>query len=481
MAAITTLNAKNLETLGAERLAVLLMEISTGNAAAKQRLRMALAGAQSPLDLAKTVRKRLAALATAKSFHDWRGARNLAADLNAQRTAITETIAPAHPEEALDLLWRLMALAPPLFSRYDDSNGDISAVLQQACRDLGHITARVRPMPDALARQVFAAITTNDFGQFDGLIELMAPTLGPEGLAHLKRLVVDLSNTSVPRPAKKDRVAIGWATSGPIYQDDMAERSRQRTVQTALKDIADAEGDVDAFIAQYDQETRRVPTIAAQIAQRLLAAGRAPDALAAIEAADPRKPGRHDFPVFEWEDARIEVLDALGRPEDAQKARLACFERFLSAPHLRAYLKRLNDFDDLAAEETALKHAAAAPILIHALHFLITWPALDVAASMVIQRAAELDGNIYEVLTPAAEALRPKHPLAAVLTLRAMIDYTLSHNRTTRYNHAARHLRDCESLASDITDFGQFEPHQTYTARLRQQHDRKTSFWSLFN
>lgn len=40
MASKTTLNAKNLETLGAERLAELLIEISTGSAVAKRRLPM---------------------------------------------------------------------------------------------------------------------------------------------------------------------------------------------------------------------------------------------------------------------------------------------------------------------------------------------------------------------------------------------------------------------------------------------------------
>ena len=44
MAKKTTLNAKNLEALGAERLAELLIEISTGSAAHKRRLRLELAG-----------------------------------------------------------------------------------------------------------------------------------------------------------------------------------------------------------------------------------------------------------------------------------------------------------------------------------------------------------------------------------------------------------------------------------------------------
>ena len=69
-----TLSAKNLEALGAERLAELLIEISTGNAAAMQRLRLELAGAQSPGEVAKEVRKQLTTIARSRSFVDWQSA-----------------------------------------------------------------------------------------------------------------------------------------------------------------------------------------------------------------------------------------------------------------------------------------------------------------------------------------------------------------------------------------------------------------------
>ena len=68
MAAKTTVNAKNLEALGLERLAELLIEISAGNAAAKRRLRVELAGAQSPAELARELRKRFTTIARSRSF-----------------------------------------------------------------------------------------------------------------------------------------------------------------------------------------------------------------------------------------------------------------------------------------------------------------------------------------------------------------------------------------------------------------------------
>jgi hypothetical protein len=102
----SALNAKNLEALGLERLAALLIEISAGNAAAKRRLRMELAGAQSSAELARAVRKRLTIIARSRSFLDWQGAKSLAGDLGIQRRAIVETVAKADSTEALDLLWR---------------------------------------------------------------------------------------------------------------------------------------------------------------------------------------------------------------------------------------------------------------------------------------------------------------------------------------------------------------------------------------
>ena len=46
-----------------------------------------------------------------------------------------------------------------------------------------------------------------------------------------------------------------------------------------------------------------------------------------------------------------------------------------------------------------------------------------------VKSAKELNGDHYEVLSPAADALAGKHPLAATLLLRAMIDFALKQSR----------------------------------------------------
>ena len=477
MSAKKTLNAKNLKALGAQRLAELLIEISTGNAAAKRRLRLELAGEESLAAVAREIRKRLATIARSRSFVDWRNRRTLVDDLDTQRRAIVGKVARDDPVEGLDLMWRFMALAGSIFERCDDSSGTVIGIFDHAVNDLGDIAKAAQPAPKRLADDAFQALIDNDYGQYDALLQVLTPALGQAGLEHLKQRMISLSEEPVRKPSDGERRAVAHGAGGPIYADEVDEQSRASTVHLALTKIADAQGDVDAFIAQYDEQTRKIPNIAAQIARRLLAGDRAEEALQTIDTAEHRGDA-WDWPDFAWKDARIEVLDALGRGDEAQADRWSCFERSLSIPHLRAYLKRLPGFDDFEAEERALDYAQSYENPLRALSFLVSWPALGRAAALTIRRAAVLDGNHYELLTPAADAMAGKYPLAATLVLRSMIDFALTHRRSSRYKHAARHLMACSSLASAIENFGAYEAHDAYEARLRREHGKKRSFWS---
>lgn len=475
MASKKTLSAANLLELGADRLAQLLIEISEGNAAVKRRLRMELAGARSPGELAREIRRRLATIARSRTFVDWKNRKPLIDDLDAQRRAIVDQVAKQMPTEGLDLMWRFLELAQSVFERSDDGSGTVAGIFHASVGDLGEIARAARPDPRQLADQVLAAVMRNDYGEFDGLIQALGPALGAEGLEHLKqRLVAQAREPSRNLPARHTRIAF-IGSDGLVSAEDFEAHLRGRTISLALQDIADLQGDVDGYIAQYDEAARKVPAIAAAIAQRLLGANRASEALQVLDAAEHRRDG---WPDFDWADARIDVLDALGRGSEAQAARWSCFERALSAPHLRDYLKRMPDFEDFEAEQRALDHAQRHADVSQALLFLTTWPSLDRAARLVAERAKELDGNLYEVLSPAADALAGKYPLAATLLLRAMIDFTLTRARSSRYGHAARHLRECEGLAAAIADYGAFETHEAYVGRLRREHGRKAAFWT---
>ena len=123
--------------LGARRLAELLMDISRGNAATQRRLRLELAGADSPAAVAKAVRTQLATIARASTFVDWQHRRAVVDDLPLQRRAIVDTVAPRDPVAGLDLMWRFLALAGSVFARCEDSSGTVIGVFDAAVSDLG--------------------------------------------------------------------------------------------------------------------------------------------------------------------------------------------------------------------------------------------------------------------------------------------------------------------------------------------------------
>ncbi|MER0239796.1 DUF6880 family protein [Fulvimarina sp. MAC8] len=479
MASRTTLNADNLEALGAKRLAELLIEISTGDATAKRRLRLELAHEASPQSAAHEIRKRLTAIANAKSRVGWRKRKDLVKDLEGQRHAIVDTLGPSDPAEALDLLWRYLALANGIFERTDDGSGTVMAEFGKAIDDLVALAVRVSPPPETLAGQVFTALTENDHGQFDDLIEKLAPVLGSKGLAALKAKVLDWANEPVDRKPDAQRRIVAYSLNGPMYEDEFEAFSKRHRSDTALRAIADAEGDVDDFVARHSELERTVPSVAAEIADRLLQAGRSEDALEALSGVlESPEEIVTDFIEPEWEAAYIAALQAAGRPADAQAFRWLCFEKRLDVQMLKDYIARLPEFEDVETEAKVLASVGDREDPHDALGFFIEWPDLKRSADLVLDPERAWNGDLYHLLTPASERLSPSHPLAATRLLRAMIDFTLDEGRSSRYKHAARHLGECERLAAEIADFGFMEDHAAFVERLRQVHGRKRGFWN---
>ena len=141
MAAEKTLSVKSLAELGATRLAELLLEIVEDDASAKRRLRLELTSRAGGDKVAAEIRKRLATIAKSRSFVEWQKMRAFSQDLDLQRAAIMDYVAPTAPNEAFELLWRFLEMAPALYERCDDSNGTVSGIIAEARDNLGDVAA----------------------------------------------------------------------------------------------------------------------------------------------------------------------------------------------------------------------------------------------------------------------------------------------------------------------------------------------------
>ncbi|WP_172327348.1 DUF6880 family protein [Mangrovicoccus sp. HB161399] len=470
-----TLNQANLEKLGAEALAALVMELVQGSAALKRRARMELAAAQGADEVAADIRKRLASLRRATSWVDWRKQKALVKDLNWLLAMIGGSVSPEDPDASFELLWSFLQLAPSIHARTDDSNGALGEVMGSAVEMIGALAPQISADPETLAERILDAVAGADFGEFDGIIPALSEALGQAGLAHLKAIATEWQ-AAPPERAELERYR-GYGLSAPA---ETARRHRKLAGSIILADVADAQGDVDAYMARYTPEQLTYGTIAPDVARRLLEAGRAAEAERIVAAARAAEDGK-GLQLFrhELDEVYEDCLETLGRTEELKAHLRESFAAGLNARCLRKYLKLLPDFDDIEAEEAALDLAEAHPHLGGALHFLVRWPAHDRAARLVVARAAELDGNAWDTCSAAADALEPKHPLAATLLRRAMIGDTLAGGKSKRYRHAARHLADCAAAAAAVGDFGAFPDHAAYVAGLRQDHGRKYGFWQL--
>ena len=442
MAGKRTLNAHNLQTLGAAALAELLIEVSTGNAVIQRRLRLALAAAGGAEEAAQEVRKRLAAIARSTTFIDSGKRKALLADLEAQQQAISGPIATANPALAVALQGRLLELADGVLDRCSDSTGAVIGLFQRGVSTLATLATAAASSPDTLVALVADLLQDNGYGQFEGLIPALAPLLGEAGLRQLQECLLERGGV--------DRFT--------------------------MEQLLQGQGDLDAYLELFEPSQLRWPATAAEVAGQLLRGGRAAQALAVLDQA---RQATQTLEADEWHTTRIAVLEALGRSEDAQQHRWQVFAKTLSIPLLRDYLRQLDDFADVESEERAFAVAEHHPEPLVALHFLVSWPSLPRAARYAIAHCRHWDGEAYEIYERAAERLCADHPLAATVLLRVMVVFALATGRSKRYRYAAEHLRQCERLEARIDDWQGFLSHATFAGRLRETFGQRWSFWQL--
>jgi len=440
MAAKRSLNARNLEALGAAALAQLLIELSSGNALIQRRLRLALAASAGAEAAAQEVRKRLAAIARSGSGLDAGRRKLLLAELEAQQQTISGLIASADPALALELQLRLLELSEGVLERCETCFDELIELFQRGVTVLVNLATSASIGPELLVESVAELLQAAHYGQFDTLIPALAPRLGEAGLRQLEEALLD--------------------------NGGLSHHSRWQ--------LALGRGDLDAYLTLFSPERLRWPDTAAEVADQLLRGGRAEQALAVLEHAREAT----EYQAAEaWHAIRFAALEALGRHEQAQQERWQVFCDSLSVPLLRDYLSRLDDFADLELEQRAFAVAEAHAEPLAALEFLILWPSLARAARYVIDNWQQWDGDNFEIYVPAAERLSADHPLAATLLLRSMVIFALAMGRSNRYRYAVQHLRQCEQLEARIDAWQGFESHTSFVGRLRQEFGTKWSFW----
>lgn len=480
-----SLNAKNLETLGAKALSCLVMDLVKGHAGLQRMARMRLSAAQGPDEIARNIQKRFASIRRSGSYLNSRKQKELVKDLRAQLEMIRKFVTPYANREAFELLWSLLSLARSIYERTEVSDSSLGRVFVDSVTVIKELAPELDADPDTLAERIFEAVTTSVYGEFDGVICALKTPLGPSGLNKLKQLAKDWKT----EPVDVGEIHEYYVTGQHLLSfKEMTRRQRSSAVFTILSDVADAQGDVDAYMLNYSTGQLKLPSVAANVAQRLLDADRDDEALCILEKAlfedGLLDKDRASNIVFEFDhsdlyDAYEKCLRKIGKIEELKLFLITYFRFSLNSSALQSYLKLLPDFDDIEAEEAELNQVEQSYDVTDALHFLVSWGALDRAARVAITRAEALNGDKYYMLNDVAAALEVEFPLAASIILRAMICDCLDRRKSKRYRYAAQNLLKCQAMADDIEDFQQHLDHSSFLSAIKVQYSKNQRFWRI--
>lgn len=402
----------------------------------------------------------------ARGLIDWEKRRAFAADLAATTAVITDELGRADPAAAGERLVRLLAGAEGVFERVDDSAGQVQDVYLQAAAALPGLAAKLAEGERArLSERLVPLLTEDGYGLVERAAADLIPLLPPPALAQLDG----------------DLVAAADATEGLRKRtNDWGPRLRLDRILRARQMIADARGDVDTFLALEQARPSRLQDHRG-VAERLLAAGRAAEALERVRQAPRGGELEAGVERIDLERVRLEarILEALEERDAAQALRWRAFEVTLDAAILREHLAHLPDFAEFEVLDRAFGHAAGHADRYAALALFVAWPRLDLAGRLVLEHRGGWEGRHYGVLAPAAEELEAAQPAAAAVLYRALIDDILLRARSTAYGHAARYLARLEALPLASETAPDLPDHATYRGDLLKAHGRKAAFWAL--
>jgi hypothetical protein len=391
-ASLKKVTPENLAALGVDRLAEILVAAAEARPELKRRLRMELAAEQGADHLAPEIDKRLASLETSRGKISWRQRRGFVRDLDSLRVLIVERLAGLDRAAARNRLCAFMGVARRVGGRLRDRDGSLVAVFDHAAQDLGRLLAETDAGPSA--DTLVDAIV-----QFPAVWAEWLPTV-------LAQASPAFADAVLRRLSERRGAVVGWVT--------------------LIRQLADAAADAAAYQSTFTHKELQDSSVAAEVAQRMLAADRVAEAAALLEASRPTlgRDGRWTVghgkaaePDFEWETAWIEVLEQSGRGDEAQALRWTSFERTLSAIRARDFAMRLADFEDVEAESRAFAYATQHADFQRALRFLMDWPALPEAARLIQARPDDIKVSDADAELWAAQ-LRGRQPLAAHLLLR---------------------------------------------------------------
>jgi tetratricopeptide (TPR) repeat protein len=407
------------------------------------------------------LRKAIDSATRTRDFVEYGDASGWADQVNTVLETIADLASGARAGLARELSERALDRIEQAIESIDDSDGNCSALLQNA-RDV-HLAAicELRPEPIQLARDLFIREMQDDYGTFEGAVELYAEALGENGLAEYRRLATEAWQKLSPSSGRQVE-----------QESDQEEKflGTSHQLMRILDFFAEREGDVDARIALRSKDLSSQWSYL-QLAEFCRSHGREEEAVRRAEEG---------LWVFEDErpDERLvlfaaDLLSKAGRKGDAEMHLQRAFEK---APSLHLYARlRQSGGEEVRERAVAFLEARqAAGVQIRWFQpsdlLIRIWmfeKMFDAAWAVVRKHGSS--PALKEELAKASEATHPREVLE-VYAERVVALVNTGGN--SAYTEAARLVTRMATMRSK-------KEQADYVLALKARFDRKRNFMNL--
>jgi hypothetical protein len=195
-----------------------------------------------------------------------------------------------------------------------------------------------------------------------------------------------------------------------------------------------------------------------------------------------RMPEEEIFHAHEKDQLLLEIYAELGDKDNQTEVAWRTFRRHRSEKTLDDLLSVIGHDQKAKVVEGEVDNILDGKSLFESdAAFLIETRCPDAAEKYLLERADQINGDLYAGLLPLAKAMEAAgRRLCASVIYRALLDSILRRGRTKTYSHGVRYLKKLDRLSESISDWHGFGDHRAYLEDLRRQHGRKSSFWGRY-
>ncbi len=445
---MTKADRSKLIALGVEALADVLLELSLANPDVDDRIKRLLA---TPEQNVKRYKDKLASLKRSRSFISWREAGAFVDQLEHMLNDLDAGI--CDPWVGVELVGKFFEADAAIFNRCDDSSGNIGNVFRFTAANQFVSFASRCEHKEKIADLVIKLNRQDDYGLRDCLFARASEYL-PVGV--MRAMIQQL-----------------W-----ILSEQAADTSPMRHWNFAIQSLAKQLNDAPLFenAKRAFGETSVAGWI--EIAQVYFKAGDPQMALSRLENISTTE----SYMLSERLHLLVEIHHQLGNLKEETEYAWIIFKTYHSVDSLERLLavigaeqrdNVINDEIRVISQKPTLSYADAS--------FMLSVERIDELEHYLLQRIDQLDGNLYSTLVKYAEAFEQRDKLVmSSLIYRALVDSILARALSKYYHHAVKYLKKLDNIALRITDWQTVLSHADYLELLREQHKRKSAFWSKY-